>query len=133
MALAKEVATVIVEAHKKEEEDEERTAIAKEIATVLVEELRKKEEAEVAKILDTEESQKAEPPVEVTKHIEVKSAETEDMEISMEAVEVAIEKTQELEVSLSIEEAKGSDNVDSANDAKVDESQPTRQGTDEAK
>merc|ERR1719322_851449 len=49
----------------------------------------------------------------------------EAVETSMEAVEVEIEKNQELEVSLSMEEAKGSENVDSAIDAKVDESQPT--------
>merc|ERR1719322_177834 len=49
----------------------------------------------------------------------------EAVETSMEAVEVEIEKNQELEVSLSIEEAKGSEDVDSASDAKVDESQPT--------
>merc|ERR1712117_488528 len=101
--------------------DEERMAIAKEIATVLVEDNRKREEAEVAKTSNADESQKAEPPVEVTEDEAVKNAETEAMETSMEAVEVEIEKNQELEVSLSIEEA----NVDSANDAKVDESQPT--------
>merc|ERR1719322_697763 len=49
----------------------------------------------------------------------------EAVETSMEAVEVEIEKNQELEVSLSIEEAKGSEDVDSAIDAKVEESQPT--------
>merc|ERR1719422_2438157 len=121
MEIAKEIATVIVEAHKKKEEAEERTAIAKEIATVLVEDNRKREEAEVAKTSNADESQKAEPPVEVTEDEVVKTAETEAMETSMEAVEVAIEKNQELEVSLSIEEAKASENVD----AKVDESQPT--------
>merc|ERR1719232_146300 len=46
------------------------------------------------------------------------------METSMEAVEVEIEKNQEIEVSFT-EDAKGSENVDPASDAKVDESQPT--------
>merc|ERR1719232_823692 len=42
--------------------DDERMAIAKEIATVIVEAHRKKEEAEVAKTSNADESQKAEPP-----------------------------------------------------------------------
>merc|ERR1719188_2896105 len=88
---------------------------------VLVEDNRKREEAEVAKTSNADESQKAEPPVDVTEDEAVKTTETEAMETSMEAVEVEIEKNQELEVSLSIDEAKGSENVD----AKVDESQPT--------
>merc|ERR1719232_2586234 len=50
------------------------------------------------------------------------------METSMEAVEVEIEKNQEIEVSFT-EDAKGSENVDPASDAKVDESQPV---TDQA-
>merc|ERR1719420_1883085 len=139
MAIAKEIATALVEDNGEKvetvlaknldkvvtgTEDEDRMGIAKEIATVLIKDNRKKEEAEVAKISDAEDSQKAEPPTEVTESMEVSVERTE-------AVEVAIEKNQEIEVADATEVVSVEAN-DSSNDAKVDEAQPTDQTPENA-